>query len=151
MVHLSGNVMSIRRSWYHWGVFQHENVKMQRKCRPWSAHSMSTLLLISLGPCIWFWNVQFSVHMQLAIVSLKCINSKFKGIIEFRIDRFVAPWGHIIEIIDIECVLGHESCLHFFRKCPFKTAMLNLTRSRTAELYYRKFIINRSLNITFTV
>ena len=56
-----------------------------------------------------------------------------------------------IEIIDIECVLGHESCLHFFRKCPFKTAMLNLTRSRTAELYYRKFIINRSLNITFTV
>ena len=34
-----------------------------------------------------------------------------------------------IEIIDIECVLGHESCLHFFRKCPFKSAMLNLTRS----------------------
>ena len=40
----------------------------------------------------------------------------------------------IIEIIDIECVLGHESCLHFFRKCPFKSAMLNLTRSWTAEL-----------------
>ena len=56
-----------------------------------------------------------------------------------------------IEIIDIECVLGHESCLHFFRKCPFKSAMLNLTRSWTAELYYRKFIINRSLNITITV
>ena len=38
-------------------------------------------------------------------------------------------WGYTIEIIDIECVLGHESCLHFFRKCPFKSAMLNLTRS----------------------
>ena len=40
----------------------------------------------------------------------------------------------LIEIIDIECVLDHESCLHFFRKCPFKSAMLNLTRSWTAEL-----------------
>ena len=42
-----------------------------------------------------------------------------------------------IEIIDIECVLGHESCLHFFRKCPFKSAMLNLTRSRTAVIIYK--------------
>ena len=24
-----------------------------------------------------------------------------------------------IEIIDIECVLGHESCLHFFSQVPF--------------------------------
>ena len=48
--------------------------------------------------------------------------------------NFLCGWGGVIEIIDIECVLGHESCLHFFRKCPFKSAMLNLTRSRTAEL-----------------
>ena len=25
-----------------------------------------------------------------------------------------------IEIIDIECVLGHESCLHFFLRMPFE-------------------------------
>ena len=60
-------------------------------------------------------------------------------------------WELYIEIIDIECVLGHESCLHFFRKCPFKSAMLNLTGVELQSYNYTKFIINRSLNITFTV
>ena len=35
-----------------------------------------------------------------------------------------------IEIIDIECVLGHESCRRFFsHACPYKSAILNLIRS----------------------
>ncbi len=34
-----------------------------------------------------------------------------------------------IEILDIECVLGHESCREFFHTCPYKSAILNLTRS----------------------
>ena len=28
-----------------------------------------------------------------------------------------------IEIIDIECVLDHESCLYFSHACPYKSAM----------------------------
>ena len=31
----------------------------------------------------------------------------------------VTPSILLIEIIDIECVLGHESCLHFFSQVPF--------------------------------
>ena len=34
-----------------------------------------------------------------------------------------------IEIIDIECVLGHESCLHIFRACSYIASILNLARS----------------------
>ena len=29
-------------------------------------------------------------------------------------------WAYTIEIIDIECVLGHESCLYFFLSVPFE-------------------------------
>ena len=46
--------------------------------------------------------------------------------------------GWLIEIRDIECVLGHESCPYdhvsiFSQGCPSKSAILNLARSENSK------------------
>jgi hypothetical protein len=41
----------------------------------------------------------------------------------------------LIEIIDIECSLGHRSCLHLLHGGPYIAAILNSARSEWSEVH----------------
>ena len=49
---------------------------------------------------------------------VNCSNKSENSLEAFQRSR-LGGLDYTIEIIDIECVLGHESCLHFFSQVPF--------------------------------
>ena len=49
---------------------------------------------------------------------------------------FLPVFVYIIEIIDIECVLDDELCPHFFRACPYKSAILNFDQECKFTCYF---------------
>ena len=69
-------------------------------------------------------NVRTGIHVQILCGNTTAVNyitamCGTKSVEYKALASDIWQWVITMEIIDIECVLGHESCLHFFSQVPF--------------------------------